>query len=66
MKTARLTWEDVAKQAGDQKTIVVHYDGIYKSGRWYEDHMMKQFDGCELLRLATDHYLVMAWPERKK
>ena len=63
MKTANLTWEDVADQTGDKQKITVHYDGIQRSGFWYEDNMMKIFSGCKLLRLSSTDYQVMKWPE---
>ena len=63
-RTANLTWEDVAEQAGDGKAIIVHFDGIQRSGYWYEDHMMKMFSGCELLRLTENDYQVTKWPDR--
>ena len=62
-RTANLTWEDVAAQAGDGKAIIVHFDGIQRSGYWYEDHMMKMFSGCELLRLTENDYQVTKWPD---
>lgn len=65
MKTANLTWEDVMKQTGDGKKITVHYDGIQRSGFWYEDHMMEMFSECELLRLTNTDYQVTKWPERR-
>jgi len=65
MKTANLTWEDVMKQAGAGKKITVHYDGIQRSGFWYEDHMMEMFSECELLRLTNTDYQVTKWPERR-
>lgn len=63
MKTARLTWEDVMKQKGDGKKITVYYDGIQRSGYWFEDHMVEMFSGCELLRLSKTDYQVTKWPE---
>ena len=65
MKTANLTWEDVMKQTGDGKKITVHYDGIQRSGYWYEDHMMEMFSECKLLRLTNSDYQVMKWPDRR-
>lgn len=65
MKTANLTWEDVMKHTGDERKITVHYDGIQRSGFWYEDHMMEMFSGCELLRLTNTDYQVTKWPERR-
>ena len=65
MKTARLTWEDVMKQTGDGQKITVHYDGIQRSGFWYEDHMMEMFSGCELLRLTNTDYHVTKWPGKR-
>ena len=65
MKTANLTWDDVMKQTGDKQKITVHYDGIQRSGFWYEDHMMEMFSGCNLLRLNSTDYQVMKWPERR-
>ena len=65
MKTANLTWEDVMKQTGDGKKITVHYDGIQRSGYWYEDHMMQMFSECELLRLSNTDYQVMKWPDKR-
>lgn len=62
-RTANLTWEDVAEQVGDRKAIIVHFDGIQRSGYWYEDHMMKMFSGCELLRLTENDYQVTKWPD---
>ena len=46
------------------EAIIVHFDGIKRSGYWYEDHMMKIFSGCELLRLTENDYQVTKWPER--
>ena len=65
MKTAGLTWEDVMKQTGDGKKITVHYDGIQRTGFWYEDHMMKMFSECELLRLTDSDYQVTKWPGKR-
>lgn len=65
MKTAHLSWEEVAQQAGE-KPIIVHYDGIQRRGYWYEDHMMEMFSGCELLRLTNTDYQVTKWPERRR
>ena len=65
MKTANLTWEDVMKQAGDGKKLTVHYDGIQRSGFWYEDHMMEMFSECELLRLTNTDYQVTKWPDKR-
>ena len=62
-RTANLTWEDVAARAGDEKAIIVHFDGIQRSGYWYEDHMMKMFSGCELLQLTENDYQVTKWPD---
>ena len=64
-RTAELSWQDVADQS-QGKVITVHYDGIQKSGRWYEDHMMKMFSGCELLRLTDSDYQVTKWPDRSE
>ena len=64
-RTAGLSWQDVADQA-QGKVITVHYDGIQKSGRWYEDHMMKMFSECELLRLTNTDYQVTKWPEDER
>ena len=65
MKTANLTWEDVMKQAGDWKKITVHYDGIQRSGFWYEDHRMEMFSECELLRLTNSDYQVTKWSDKR-
>lgn len=65
MKTARLTWEDVMKQTGDERKITVHYDGIQRSGFWHEDHMMEMFSECELLRLTNTDYQVTMWPWKR-
>ncbi len=65
MKTAHLSWEEVAQRAGE-KPIVVHYDGIQRSGYWYEDHMMKLFSDCELLQLTLNDFQVMKWPDRRR
>ena len=62
-KIAGLSWEEVVDRAGDQ-AIVVHFDGIKRSGYWYEDHMMKMFCGCELLQLTANDFQVTKWPER--
>ena len=61
---AGLTWQEVAAQAGHGKKITVHYDGIQRSGYWYEDHMMKMFSGCELLQLTENDFQVEKWPDR--
>ena len=61
-RTAELSWQDVEEQAQGE-VVTVHYDGIQKSGRWYEDHMMQMFCGCELLRLTENDYQVTKWPE---
>ena len=66
MKTSNLTWEEVVKRAGDKQAIVVHYDGIQRSGYWYEDHMMKLFSGCELMQMTQNDFEVTKWPERRK
>lgn len=62
MKTAHLTWADVQQQQGEN-TFTVFYDGLTATGKWYDDHMMKKFSGCELLRLSRTGYQVMRWPE---
>ena len=64
-RTAGLSWQDVADQAPD-RVITVHYDGIQKSGYWYDDHMMQMFSGCELLRLTDATYQVTKWPDRSE
>lgn len=63
-EVAGLTWQEVAAQAGQGKKITVHYDGIQRSGYWYEDHMMGMFQGCELMRMTENNYQVMKWPDR--
>ena len=65
-RTANLTWEDVAALTGDKQAIIVHYDGIQRSGYWYEDHMMKLFSGCKLLQLTQNDYQVTEWPDRSR
>lgn len=62
-RTAKLSWQDVADQ-NPGKVITVHYDGIQRSGYWYEDHMMGMFQGCELMRLTENDYQVEKWPDR--
>ena len=62
MKTAHLNWHDVQKQQGEN-TFTVFYDGLTATGKWYEDHMMKRFSECELLRLNRTGYQVMRWPD---
>lgn len=65
MKTAHLTWEEVEQQAAE-RPIIVHYDGIQRSGYCREEHMWKLFRECELLRLTMNDYQVMKWPDRRK
>ena len=62
MKTAHLSWEEVAERAGGQ-VIDVHYDGIRRSGRCEEESMRRMFDGCELLQMTRTDYQVTRWPE---
>ena len=64
-RTAELSWQDVEEQAQGE-VVTVHYDGIQKSGRWYEDHMMQMFSGCEMLRLTDSDYQVTKWPDRSE
>ena len=65
MKTAHLTWEEVA-QRSDGQAVVVHYDGIFKAGYCDEEKMTKMFGDCELMQLTRTDYMVTKWPERKR
>ena len=65
MKTAHLSWEEV-KQRANGSPIIVHYDGIQRSGYCREEHMEKIFRDCELLQLTSNDYQVMKWPERRR
>lgn len=64
MKKTGLTWAEVEKRAGD-KAVVVMYDGIEKSGYCREEHMRKQFDGCELMQLNEHTFQVVRWAPEK-
>lgn len=59
-----LTYEEMANRHKDTDRITVHYDGIEKSGHWYEDHMMNQFNGCKLVHLTGNEYQVAEWPQK--
>ena len=65
MKLVGLTWDEVTEMAKG-KAIVVHFDGIQRSGYCDEEHMIKKFSGCELQRMSLHDYQVTKWPERKK
>jgi hypothetical protein len=62
-KTGNLTYEEVCNQVSDSDILTIAYDGIEKKGHWYEDHMLKIFSGCKLVRLVKAEYMVMEWPE---
>ena len=64
MKTAHLSWEEVRQRAGG-KAIVVHYDGIVKSGYCDEEHMEKMVRNCELMQLTSSDYQVTKWPDKR-
>jgi hypothetical protein len=65
MKTAHLNWREVDDRANGEQ-VIVHYDGIEKTGRCHEEHMMKMFRDCELLQLTDRDYMVTKWPERRQ
>lgn len=56
-----LTYEEMAERHKDADIITIHYDGIQKSGHWYEDHMLKMFTGCKLIHMAGNEYQVTEW-----
>ena len=62
MKKSRFSWEQVAQLAGGDPVTVL-YDGIERSGYCNEDHMMKMFGGCELVKLTRHTFEVSRWPE---
>lgn len=64
MRKDRLTWEEVEKLAGNEP-ITVHYDGIEKSGYCNEEHMTKQFNGCQFKQCSRHDFDVIFWPEGK-
>ena len=65
MKTAHLTWEEVAERAKGQN-IEIAYDGIESRGHCDEEHMKKKFSGCEFLQLTKTAFQVTKWPVRGK
>lgn len=64
MKNAHLTWDEVTKRA-DGQPVIVHYDGIQRSGYCDEEKMAKMFRDCELLQMTRNDYMVMKWPDKR-
>lgn len=63
-KTRILTYEEVSNRHRDEDLITVRYDGIEKSGHWYEDHMLKMFSECKLSHQEGNTYLVKEFPKQ--
>ena len=59
-----LTYEELCSRTGDGDTITIQYDGIERSGHWYDDHMMTMFDGCKVIHLFGSTYAVAEWPKK--
>lgn len=63
-KAKTLTYEEVAQQIGESSKITVRYDGLERTGYWYEDHMMKMFSACKLIRIGGPIFQVEEWPKK--
>ena len=63
-RKTRLTYAEMCDRVRDGDIITVHFDGIARSGHWYEDHMMNMFGECTLIHLTGNEYQVAEWPER--
>lgn len=64
-RTANLSYEEAVSQVRDVDIITIHYDGVCKKGHWYDDHMLKMFSECRLLKLTSTEFQVMEWPEKQ-
>lgn len=63
-KTA-LSYEELCDRITDGDVITIHYDGIFRRGHWYEDHMLKMFSESKLVHLAGNDYQVVEFPKRQ-
>lgn len=59
-----ITYEQLCDQETDQDIITIHYDGIFKKGHWYEDHMLSMFAGCKLTNIGKHEYKVFEFPKK--
>jgi len=59
-----LTYEEICDRHNDSDVITVHYDGIFKNGHWYEDHMLKMFAECKLSHVSGNEYRVEEFPKK--
>ena len=59
-----LTYEEVCDRHKDTDVITVHYDGIFRRGHWYEDHMLRMFAECKLSHVAGNDYKVEEFPKK--
>lgn len=63
-KAPVLNYQEVAERCKDSDIITIHYDGICKSGHWYEDHMLKMFAQCKMVHLYGNEYRVEEFPKK--
>ena len=61
-KTANLTYEEAVATVRDGDIITICYDGVFKKGHWYDDHMLKMFSECRMIHLCGNMYMVKEWP----
>lgn len=59
-----LNYQEVAERCKDSDIITIHYDGIFKRGHWYEDHMLKMFAQCKMVHLYGNEYRVEEFPKK--
>ena len=62
-KQKKLTYEEAANLIADHETMTIHYDGISRTGHWYEDHMLNMFSQCRMIRIGSREFKVVEWPE---
>lgn len=60
-----LTYEEVCDRHKDTDVITINYDGIFRRGHWYEDHMLKMFSECKLSHLSGNEYRVEEFPKKE-
>ena len=59
-----LTYEEACNLIGTDNRITIRYDGLEKTGFWYEDHMLKMFSACKLTRIDGPVFQVEEWPKK--
>ena len=59
-----MSYEEMCDRVTDQDVITVHYDGIFRRGHWYEDHMLKLFSECRLVHLTGNEYQVVEFAKK--